>query len=85
MSNTVKITKSGLIKDLADGLTRKDIQKKYGLSIAGTRNLMKQANLASAKPASVAVDFVDDTVAEASLTMPPVVEGPAEWAEGPAQ
>ena len=57
----VKLTKSGLMQDLEDGLTRPQMAEKYNLNLQQIGKVMRQANLMGRRAKLVAFELIDDT------------------------
>ena len=58
----VKLTKSGLMQDLENGLTRPEMAEKYSLNIQQLSRAMKQANLLGRRAKKSVFELIDDTV-----------------------
>lgn len=70
------ITVSGILEDLANGLKRKEIKEKYGLTLKETTELFKHERLKGRKAVKqVSFTLVDDTVS-------PISEGQRQEVSG---
>ena len=58
----VKLTKSGLIQDLENGLNRSEMSEKYGLNLQQLQKAMRQANLLGRRAKKSVFELIDDTV-----------------------
>jgi len=81
----VKLSKTGLAKDVENGLTRKEIANKYGLVQGQLNRAMVQAGLKGVKAKTVKFEFVEEDeateeVAEETAAMPEIpMEFPATF------
>ena len=62
MKEIVKMTKSGVMIDINNGLTRKAMSEKYGISPQQISKALKQVGLKGVKPKTVKFEIVDDTM-----------------------
>ena len=60
MSKVVEVTKSGLENDIQNGLTRKEIAAKYGISTGALAKVLKQVGLSNKKPPSVIIKIITE-------------------------
>ena len=62
MTERVKLSKAGLLKDITvEGLSREDMAKKYGLPPSQMREAIKQAGLKQKKAHKVMFELEPDT------------------------
>lgn len=70
----VKITKSSILEDTAQGATRKDMMAKYGVSQAQLNQVLKMAGVGDYKANVKKIEFIDDTTGEVTNVLTPVVD-----------
>jgi len=81
----VKLSKTGLAKDVENGLTRKEIATKYGLANTQISKAMSLAGLKGVKAKTVKFEFVEEDeateeVVEETANMPEIpMEFPATF------
>lgn len=68
MKEIVKMTKSGVMADINNGLTRKAMSEKYGISPQQISKALKQVGLKGVKPKTVKFEIVDDTKDDSIIT-----------------
>ena len=68
MKEIVKMTKSGVMADINNGLTRKAMSEKYGISPQQISKALKQVGLKGVKPKTVKLEIVDDTKDDSIIT-----------------
>lgn len=64
MKEVVKMTKSGVLEDINNGLTRKEMAEKYKLSPQQISKALNKVGLKGVKAKSIKFEITDDTIAD---------------------
>ena len=64
MKEVVKMTKSGVLEDINNGLTRKEMAEKYNLSPQQISKALNKVGLKGVKAKSIKFEIIDDTIAD---------------------
>ena len=60
MAKIVEFTKSGLEKDIQNGMSRKEMATKYGISTVNLAKALKEVGLSNKRPPSVIIRIVEE-------------------------
>lgn len=72
----IKIVKSQIKSEIENGMTRKELSEKYGLSVGQINKALKQLNLDSMRAKIVKFELEDDDIMAESVKS--VVQSPIE-------
>lgn len=72
--NLVRLTTSGLKRDIEAGMTRKDLSSKYGISVGQINKALKAAGLSNMRASIVKFALVDEEPEQIDTVPSSIVE-----------